>query len=182
MLKSQKLNQEKELSSNVTGSIAYEDPRVQEQRDLALQNGYSKEDADEVAASYHYYYSRLDEIERDVIAEGKPANGADYELRAEEARKNLNQDLNLIDYKYEAAKDAPVQKRIPGQTPIKTSAENYEQNLIPIFIYEMRCKKVWHRNMKKLMKIEKKLGSFRQSGKYYSPVYSSNYERRTKRN
>lgn len=27
-----------------------------------------------------------------------------------------------------------------------------------------------------------KLGSFRQSGKYYSPVYSSNYERRTKRN
>lgn len=56
LLKSQKLNQEKELSSNVTESIAYEDPRVQEQRDLALQNGYSKEDADEVAASYHYYY------------------------------------------------------------------------------------------------------------------------------
>lgn len=42
LLKSQKLNQEKELSSNVTESIAYEDPRVQEQRDLALQNGYSK--------------------------------------------------------------------------------------------------------------------------------------------
>ena len=29
---------------------------------------------------------------------------------------------------------------------------------------------------------KKKLGSFRQSGKYYSPIYSSNYERRTKRN
>lgn len=119
LLKSQKLNQEKELSLNVTESIAYEDPRVQEQRDLALQNGYSKEDADEVAASYHYYYSRLDEIERDVIAEGKPANGADYELRAEEARKNLNQDLNLIDYKYEAAKDAPVQNVSQAKRPLK---------------------------------------------------------------
>ena len=119
LLKSQKLNQEKELSSNVTESIAYEDPRVQEQRDLALQNGYSKEDADEGAASYHYYYSRLDEIERDVIAEGKPANGADYELRAEEARKNLNQDLNLIDYKYEAAKDAPVQNVSQAKRPLK---------------------------------------------------------------
>ena len=99
LLKSQKLNQEKELSSNVTESIAYEDPRVQEQRDLALQNGY--------------------EIERDVIAEGKPANGADYELRAEEARKNLNQDLNLIDYKYEAAKDAPVQNVSQAKRPLK---------------------------------------------------------------
>lgn len=67
----------------------------------------------------HYYYSRLDEIERDVIAEGKPANGADYELRAEEARKNLNQDLNLIDYKYEAAKDAPVQNVSQAKRPLK---------------------------------------------------------------
>ena len=79
LLKSQKLNQEKELSSNVTESIAYED----------------------------------------LIAEGKPANGADYELRAEEARKNLNQDLNLIDYKYEAAKDAPVQNVSQAKRPLK---------------------------------------------------------------
>lgn len=45
LLKAQKLNQEKELSLNVTESIAYEAPRVQEQRDLTLQNGYSKKDA-----------------------------------------------------------------------------------------------------------------------------------------
>lgn len=46
-------------------------------------------------------------------------HGADYELRAEEARKNLNQDLNLIDYKYEAAKDAPVQNVSQAKRPLK---------------------------------------------------------------
>lgn len=119
LLKSQKLNQEKELSSNVTESIAYEDPRVQKQRNIALQNGYSKEDADEVAASYFYYYSRLDEIEQDVIAEGKPAHGADYELRAEEARKNLDQDLDMIDYKYESSKIEPKKNASSVKHPLK---------------------------------------------------------------
>ena len=102
LLKSQKLNQEKELSSNVTESIAYEDPRVQEQRDLALQNGYSKEDADEVAASYHYYYSRLDEIERDLIAEGKQCilkNGRQEKTEAQILLRKPWSEKNLVGMK-----------------------------------------------------------------------------------
>ena len=119
VLKSQKVDQEKELSSNITESIDYGDPRVQKQRNLALQNGYSKEDADEVAASYYYYYSRLDEIERDVIAEGKPARGADYELRAEAARKDLDQDLDMIDYKYESSRLEPRKNVSSTKRPLK---------------------------------------------------------------
>ena len=81
-----------------------------------MKNGYTPEDVEEVASIYRSYYESLDEIEADLAAEGKPSNGSDYELRAENVRALRDQNLTYIDHKYEEQRK---QKSRPTQHPLK---------------------------------------------------------------
>lgn len=105
LMKAEKLRQE----------IAFDEPNKTD-KIIALKNGYSPEDVEEVASIYRSYYESLDEIEADLAAEGKPSNGSDYELRAENVRALRDQDLSYIDYKYEEQRK---QKSRPTQHPLK---------------------------------------------------------------
>ena len=90
LMKAEKLRQEidQEIAFDEPNKTVdqEEDPRVQKHRIIALKNGYTPEDVEEVASIYRSYYESLDEIEADLAAEGKPSNGSDYELRAENVR------------------------------------------------------------------------------------------------
>ena len=107
LMKAEKLRQEIDQE---------EDPRVQKHKIIALKNGYTPEDVEEVASIYRSYYESLDEIEADLAAEGKPSNGSVYELRAENVRALRDQDLSYIDHKYEEQRK---QKSRPTQHPLK---------------------------------------------------------------
>ena len=73
---------------------------------------------DDVIRRYIYQLTNdeLNEIEADLAAEGKPSNGSDYELRAENVRALRDQDLSYIDHKYEEQRK---QKSRPTQHPLK---------------------------------------------------------------
>lgn len=105
LMKAEKLRQEidQEIAFDEPNKTVEqeEDPRVQKHKIIALKNGYTPEDVEEVASIYRSYYESLDEIEADLAAEGKPSNGSDYELRAENVRALRDQDLSYIDHKYE---------------------------------------------------------------------------------
>ena len=100
LMKAEKLRQEidQEIAFDEPNKTVdqEEDPRVQEHKIIALKNGYTPEDVEEVASIYRSYYESLDEIEADLAAEGKPSNGSDYELRAENVRALRDQDLSYI--------------------------------------------------------------------------------------
>ena len=93
LMKAEKLRQEidQEIAFDEPNKTVdqEEDPRVQKHKIIALKNGYTPEDVEEVASIYRSYYESLDEIEADLAAEGKPSNGSDYELRAENVRASL---------------------------------------------------------------------------------------------
>lgn len=116
LMKAEKLRQEIAFDEPNKTVEQEEDPRVQKHKIIALKNGYSPEDVEEVASIYRSYYESLDEIEADLAAEGKPSNGSDYELRAENVRALRDQDLSYIDYKYEEQRK---QKSRPTQHPLK---------------------------------------------------------------
>lgn len=120
LMKAEKLRQEidQEIAFDEPNKTVdqEEDPRVQEHKIIALKNGYTPEDVEEVASIYRSYYESLDEIEADLAAEGKPSNGSDYELRAENVRALRDQDLSYIDHKYEEQRK---QKSRPTQHPLK---------------------------------------------------------------
>lgn len=116
LMKAEKLRQEIAFDEPNKTVEQEEDPRVQKHKIIALKNGYSPEDVEEVASIYRSYYESLDEIEADIAAEGKPSNGSDYELRAENVRALRDQDLSYIDYKYEEQRK---QKSRPTQHPLK---------------------------------------------------------------
>ena len=120
LMKAEKLRQEidQEIAFDEPNKTVEqeEDPRVQKHKIIALKNGYTPEDVEEVASIYRSYYESLDEIEADLAAEGKPSNGSDYELRAENVRALRDQDLSYIDHKYEEQRK---QKSRPTQHPLK---------------------------------------------------------------
>lgn len=120
LMKAEKLRQEidQEIAFDEPNKTVdqEEDPRVQKHKIIALKNGYTPEDVEEVASIYRSYYESLDEIEADFAAEGKPSNGSDYELRAENVRALRDQDLSYIDHKYEEQRK---QKSRPTQHPLK---------------------------------------------------------------
>lgn len=76
----------------------------------SLKNGYTPEDVEEVASIYRSYYESLDEIEADLAAEGKPSNGSDYELRAENVRALRDQDLSYMDISLPLVDQEPFQE------------------------------------------------------------------------
>lgn len=98
LMKAEKLRQE------IDQEIAFDEPNK------------TVDQEEEVASIYRSYYESLDEIEADLAAEGKPSNGSDYELRAENVRALRDQDLSYIDHKYEEQRK---QKSRPTQHPLK---------------------------------------------------------------
>ena len=120
LMKAEKLRQEidQEIAFDEPNKTVEqeEDPRVQKHKIIALKNGYTPEDVEEVASIYRSYYESLIEIEAELAAEGKPSNGSDYELRAENVRALRDQDLSYIDHKYEEQRK---QKSRPTQHPLK---------------------------------------------------------------
>lgn len=81
-----------------------------------MKNGYTPEDVEEVASIYRLTMNLLMKSRQDSAAEGKPSNGSDYELRAENVRALRDQDLSYIDHKYEEQRK---QKSRPTQHPLK---------------------------------------------------------------
>lgn len=74
LMKAEKLRQEidQEIAFDEPNKTVdqEEDPRVQKHKIIALKNGYTPEDVEEVASIYRSYYESLDEIEADLAAEG----------------------------------------------------------------------------------------------------------------
>ena len=131
LMKAEKLRQEidQEIAFDEPNKTVEqeEDPRVQKHKIIALKNGYTPEDVEEVASIYRSYYESLDEIEADLAAEGKPSNGSDYELRAENVRAIRDQDLSYIDHKYEEQRK---QKSRPTQHPLKRPKKTMSKILL----------------------------------------------------
>ena len=77
LMKAEKLRQEidQEIAFDEPNKTVdqEEDPRVQKHKIIALKNGYTPEDVEEVASIYRSYYESLDEFEADLAAEGKPS-------------------------------------------------------------------------------------------------------------
>lgn len=98
LMKAEKLRQEidQEIAFDEPNKTVEqeEDPRVQKHKIIALKNGYTPEDVEEVASIYRSY----------------------YELRAENVRALRDQDLSYIDHKYEEQRK---QKSRPTQHPLK---------------------------------------------------------------
>lgn len=72
LMKAEKLRQEidQEIAFDEPNKTVEqeEDPRVQKHKIIALKNGYTPEDVEEVASIYRSYYESLDEIEADLAA------------------------------------------------------------------------------------------------------------------
>lgn len=96
LMKAEKLRQEidQEIAFDEPNKTVdqEEDPRVQKHKIIALKNGYTPEDVEEVASIYRSYYESLDEIEADLAAEGKPNALLSY---VREARECLNSGKQL---------------------------------------------------------------------------------------
>lgn len=78
LMKAEKLRQEidQEIAFDEPNKTVEqeEDPRVQKHKIIALKNGYTPEDVEEVASIYRSYYESLNEIEADLAAEGKKSD------------------------------------------------------------------------------------------------------------
>lgn len=62
---------------------------------------YKKEDIYEICRLESAYIDECEDIAAECEAEGYPANGSNFELRCAEARKYYDEQLALIDSKYE---------------------------------------------------------------------------------
>lgn len=62
---------------------------------------YKKEDIEKICRIESAYLDECEEIAEECELEGYPANGSNYELRCSEARKYYDEQLALIDSKYE---------------------------------------------------------------------------------
>lgn len=62
---------------------------------------YNEKDIDEICRIESAYLEECEDIAAECEAEGYPANGSNYELRCAEARKYYDEQLALIDSKYE---------------------------------------------------------------------------------
>lgn len=79
-------------------------PTIEEMRQsMTKANVYSKADIDKICELEKSYQDECQEIAEQCEAEGYPANGSNYELRCENARKYYDEQIEIIDanYKFE---------------------------------------------------------------------------------
>lgn len=75
---------------------------IEEMRNSMLDAGvYSKADIDKICELEQQYINECKEIAEQCEAEGYPANGSNYELRCENARKYYDEQIEIIDANYE---------------------------------------------------------------------------------
>ena len=75
--------------------------KIQDMRKSMTQAGvYSKADIDEICRLEYEYLEECAEIAEECELEGYPANGGNYELRCESARKYYDEQIAYIDEKY----------------------------------------------------------------------------------
>lgn len=65
-------------------------------------NVYSKADIDAICELEKQYREECQEIAEQCEAEGYPANGSNYELRCENARKYYDEQIEIIDANYDS--------------------------------------------------------------------------------
>lgn len=76
--------------------------KIEEIRKNLVEAGfYNKNDIEEICRIEAAYLEECEGIAAECEAEGYPANGSNYELRCAEARKYYDEQLALIDSKYE---------------------------------------------------------------------------------
>ena len=76
--------------------------KIDELRKILVEAGfYKKEDIEKICEIERAYLEECAEIEEDCEKEGYPSNGSNYDLRCEVARKYYDEQLDLIDSKYE---------------------------------------------------------------------------------
>lgn len=76
--------------------------RIEEMRQSMLDAGvYIKADVEEICRLESEYLSECEEISAQCEEEGYPSHGSNYDLRCEQARKYYDEQIALIDEKYE---------------------------------------------------------------------------------
>lgn len=76
--------------------------KIEELRKSLVEAGfYKKEDIEKICRLEAAYIDECEEIADQCELEGYPANGSNYDLRCSEARKYYDEQLELIDSKYE---------------------------------------------------------------------------------
>ena len=76
--------------------------KIEEMRKNLLKAGfYKKEDINKICEIEKAYLEECEEIAEQCEAEGYPANGNNYDIRCEEARKYYDEQLEEIDREYE---------------------------------------------------------------------------------
>ena len=76
--------------------------KIKELRKSLVEAGfYKKEDIEKISRLEAAYIDECEEIADQCELEGYPANGSNYDLRCSEARKYYDEQLELIDSKYE---------------------------------------------------------------------------------
>lgn len=76
--------------------------KIEELRKSLVEAGfYKKEDIEKICEIERAYLEECAEIEEGCEKEGYPSNGSNYDLRCEAARKYYDEQLDLIDSKYE---------------------------------------------------------------------------------
>lgn len=78
-------------------------PTIEKMRQSMTQAGvYSKADIDKICELEQQYINECQEIAEQCEAEGYPANGSNYELRCENARKYYDEQIEIIDANYDS--------------------------------------------------------------------------------
>lgn len=76
--------------------------KIEELRKSLVEAGfYKKEDIEKICRLEAAYMDECEEIADQCELEGYPAKGSNYDLRCSEARKYYDEQLELIDSKYE---------------------------------------------------------------------------------
>ena len=79
--------------------------KIEEIRKNLVEAGfYKKEDIEKICRLEATYIDECEGIADQVELEGYPTNGSNYDLRCSEARKYYDEQLELIDSKYEEEK------------------------------------------------------------------------------
>lgn len=74
---------------------------IEEMRNSMLEAGvYTKADIDKICELEKAYQDECQDIAEQCEAEGYPANGSNYELRCENARKYYDEQIEIIDANY----------------------------------------------------------------------------------
>ncbi|MBQ3584513.1 MAG: hypothetical protein IJA27_07345 [Lachnospiraceae bacterium] len=80
-----------------------ESAEINKMRDDMLSAGiYSKEDIEEICRLESEYLDECESIAEECVKEGYPSHGENYDLRCSNARKYYDEEISLIDMKYES--------------------------------------------------------------------------------